>query len=153
MVIQDDALPCEHFEQAACAAIAARPDAAVAFFLGGQPAVTALATTLAMKERERWAVWSRRDWWPTVCAAYPVAMARHLADWVDTNHPSARGDDAPAGDFFRAHPTYEAWVTVPSLVQHPDDQPSLIGRVAMHGANPGRCARWMVEGDAREIVW
>lgn len=153
LVIQDDAIPCEFFTEAALAAIAAKPRAAVAFFLGGQPRTTAHAATLAMKKREPWATWAKRDWWPTVASSYPLAIARELAHWVDARKPESRGDDAPAGDFLRSKPLLEAVVTVPSLVEHPDDVVSLIGRKHMAGRNPGRCAKWLVKGDPREIVW
>lgn len=153
LVIQDDAIPCEGFAEAAEAAVAARPETAVAFFLGGQPRTTAHQATIAMRRREPWAAWSPRDWWPTVASCYPAAMARSLAAWVDARKPDARGDDAPCGDFFRAHPHLEALVTVPSLVQHPDDAPSLIGRKHMSGKNPGRTAKWLAQGDARTLTW
>ncbi len=155
LVIQDDTIPCRHFEEAAAKAIAARPEAAVCFFLGGHPAATAHAATLAMKKGERWARITRRDWIPTVATCYPQAMAAELAAWVDERYPHSRGDDAPVGNFFRAHwPTLEAWATVPSLVAHPDDVPSMVGRKALNGRNPGRVAKWFIgDADPREINW
>jgi len=154
LVVQDDATVCDHFPEAAAAAVEARPAAAVAFFLSPQCRRTCVNATIAMRARKPWADWNRADFWPTVASAYPVPVARQLADWVDGRGTEPRGDDAPAGDFFRAHPTIKALVTVPSLVEHPDDTPSLIGRKHMAGKNPARCAKWPIgDRDPRKITW
>lgn len=154
LVVQDDAVVCEGFAAAALSAVAARPEAAVAFFVSPQCRRTSHAATVALKARSPWAAWHRADFWPTVASAYPVAVARDLAAWVDARKPDSRGDDAPCGDYFRAHPGTAALVTVPSLVQHPDDVPSLIGRKYMSGKNPARCAKyWIGDKDASAIIW
>ncbi len=155
LVLQDDTIPCQHFEEAAVKAIAARPEAAVCFYLGGHPATTAHHATVAMRKGQRWVQISRRDYVPTVATCYPQAMATELAAWVDERYPHSRGDDAPVGNFFRAaYGRLEAWATVPSLVQHPDDTPSMVGRRALAGKNPGRVAKWFIgDADAREIAW
>lgn len=59
------------------------------------------------------------------------------------------------GEFLRAHRQIEAWATVPSLAEHSDDAPSLIGRKYMAGRNPGRVARFPIgeREDARLIRW
>ena len=153
VIIQDDATVGDHFVEAAEAAIAARPDTAIAFFVSPQCRRTVIDATMAMKKRDPWAPWHRSDFWPTVCSSYPVAVARQLADWVDATKQDSRGDDAPCGDFFRAHQTIRTAVTVPSLAEHPDDVPSLVGRKYLRGKNPARVAKWLVEGDPRRIRW
>lgn len=153
VVIQDDALPCVGFYQAAAAAISARPTAAVAFCVTPQARVTSHEMTIALKARQSWARWSPRDFWPLVCSSYPTAMAEEMQLWVDERKPDSRNDDSVTADFLRAR-RYEAWVTVPSLVQHGDDVPSLIGRKHMSGLNPGRLAKWWIgDGDPRAISW
>lgn len=157
LIVQDDAVPCEHFAEAAEAAIATKPDAAIAFYLGGQPVLTATAALRASIKHERWVRINPRDWVPTVATAYPLELARELADFGDArrvNGRPSRGDDSVAGDFFRINKhRIEAWATVPSLVEHPDDTLSLIGRRNMNGLNRGRVAKIMVQGDARAIRW
>lgn len=154
LAIQDDAVPCEHFAEAVLAAIEARPTAAICFFLGGHPPFTASLAMRARKEKRSWVQVATRDFVPTVATAYPREMALELADWVDEHKPGCRGDDAPVGDFFRVRRhLHQAWATVPSLVQHPDDQPSLIGRRHLSGRNPARCAKLLVSGDPRLIDW
>ncbi len=154
LIVQDDAVPCSHFTASVLAAIEARPNAAIAFFVSPQCRRSSHAMTMALKKREPWADWSRADFWPTVASAYPIGVARALADWVDAKKPDSRGDDAPCGDYFRTHPGTTALLAVPSLVQHPDDVPSLIGRKYMSGKNPARLAKYFIgEKDARTISW
>lgn len=154
LVIQDDTTVCEHFTEAAFAAIEKRPASAVCFFLGGQPAFTASHAMQAKKRGEHWVQIANRDFCPTVATAYPREMALALADWVDAVKSHTRGDDSVVGDFFRIRRhEYQAWATVPSLVQHPDDVPSQIGRKHLNGKNPGRVAKLLVEGDPRLIDW
>jgi hypothetical protein len=153
LIVQDDATVPDGFEEATRNAIAARPDAPIAFFVSPQARLTAHAMTHATAHRVPWARWETRDFWPTVCSSYPAKDAERIRDFVDRNDPGARGDDAPVGDAMRAL-RIPGFVTVPSLVEHPDDVPSLIGRKHMAGLNPGRLAKWPLgETDPRTIRW
>jgi hypothetical protein len=152
LIVQDDAEVCDHFEEAVTAAIEACEDACISFCTTPQCRRTMAAMTQAMKKREPWAAWDRADFWPVVCSSYPVAVARAAADWVDRHKPDTRNDDAPMGEFLRASGAC-AVATVPSLAQHPDDVPSLVGRKFMSGTNPARLAKWLVQGDPRTINW
>lgn len=153
LVIQDDALPCEFFAEAVLAAIAAKPNACISFCVTPQAHVTSQLMTMALKKREPWAKWSTRDHWPLVAASYPRELAERVADFVDERKPKTRGDDAPMAEALRVLRA-EAWATVPSLVEHLDDTPSLIGRRYMSGRNRARCAKyWIGDRDPRTIQW
>lgn len=155
LVIQDDTLVCDHFAEAAMAAVAARPDRIVSFFVAGAPARSARRLHHAASVCQHWAQLEPRDWCPAVALCFPAANAADLVVWADEQEiPERRtSDDAILGDWVRAR-GHVVLATVPSLVQHPDDVPSLIGTAHSSGRNPARVAACFVGGyDARKIDW
>lgn len=85
---------------------------------------------------------------PVVALAWPAALIRPALDYVDAQDwpPAFRSDDEIAGRCLR-HLRAEAYATVPSLVQHEDVLPSLIGRKAAAGADPARVAYCFASAD------
>jgi hypothetical protein len=145
-IVQDDAVPCYDFACHLDCAIGERPDAVLVLFLAAQPRLTSLAADRALHTGDPFAPLHLRDWMPAVAVSYPVAVAERILAWTDTvTGRHSRSDDHMLGRWHReqAHRAgVHVLVTVPSLVQHPDDVPSLIGNGnGSHGRNPSRVAR------------
>ncbi len=140
LIVQDDARPCHDFRAKAQAAVESRPDTIVALFLAGAPAKSARLARQAHRRGERWVLLHPNDWCPTVCTVWPRDLAVRFLAFTEERHALVRvGDDNVAGAFVTSEKV-PVWVTVPSLVEHPDVVPSLIGRKAGAGANGFRVA-------------
>lgn len=142
LVVQDDARPCDQFHERMMEAIAEHPDELVALFVPGIAPHRAKMMR-AMLRQERWA-WLRGGWYPVVALCWPARLAREFAEWSrDRLHPTLgekyRGDDGQVGAF-AGQRRLRVWATVPSLVEHPDVEPSLIGKPNRAGRNKGRVA-------------
>jgi len=156
LVLQDDAVPCRNLV-AACHLLA-RPEPVV-LFLGGAPVRMAMEARRAGVRGQRLVPWALRaaDWLPVVAVLWPVEVAGSFIEWCGSNRlpgdPNPRSDDAVAGRWARKT-RQQVWVTVPSLVQHADVEPSLIGRKARGGRSAWRVAfDWIGEGDPLQIDW
>jgi hypothetical protein len=141
LVVQDDAEPVDLFPMRAHPLICERPDVLIAFFT---PGVAPHRTKVrrAQIARDRWAVLTG-NWLPTVATCWPVRYAADFVEWANDKYGDRvgeqRGDDGPLGEWAsRSRATMCA--TVPSLIQHPDVEPSLVGRKASAGANRARVA-------------
>lgn len=155
LVLQDDVIPCRNLV-AACALLA-RPDP-VCLFLGGAPVRTAVLAKKALARGERFVPVHRAEWVPVVAVLWPVEAAQACLDWTSVNRlpgdPNPRSDDAVVGSWARREKV-AIWATVPSLVQHADVEPSLIGRRARAGRSLWRVAfSWIgEEQDPLQIDW
>lgn len=140
LVVQDDVRPCPDFARRARAAIDERPDDMVALFLAGAPHRSALLARQAFAEGRHWTLAHPRDWTPTVALAWPRRRRDEFLPWIEQKPKLVRvGDDNVVGEFVRRF-SIPVWVTVPSLVEHPDVEASLIGRRASGGQNRMRVA-------------
>jgi hypothetical protein len=154
LVLQDDAIPCRNL-LAACRMIAR--DVPVCLFLAGAPVRTAREATRAARRGERFVPVFATDWVPVVAVLWPVDLAQAVLDWAGENRlpgdPNPRSDDAVVGRWARKT-KQEVVATVPSLVQHPDDQPSTIGKKARQGRSAWRVAHmWIGDQDPLRIDW
>lgn len=149
LIVQDDAVPCLDFAAGVRAAVAARPAAPVVFWVGGAPRATALAVQRAADRCEAWAPVALRDWLPLVATCWPGPLAGRFVAWAagEKVRPRHRTDDDLAGRFMRAE-GFEAWATVPSLVEHGDEQPSLIGRPGGRASPARRASCWIGDWSA-----
>lgn len=156
LILQDDSEPCDHFAATALAAIEARPDSPIAFFVGGLPADACAAIRLASTKGQRWARLSPWSFFPAVASTWPIETVRQLLEWVDQAGVSkylTRADDAVLARFLQQK-RISPYATVPSLVQHPDIVTSTIGRKARAGADRGRVACLPIGNtDVRAITW
>lgn len=158
LILQDDATVCDGFRAAAEAAIAAQPDRIVVFFVGGNPREHARAVLNACWLDRPYAELDHNRWLPVVATSWPAHLIRPLLDFVDEQHwgPKMRADDEVVGRFLRAR-RITPLATVPSLVQHSDTVPSMVGRRAAGGADRGRVAACWVgdcdDCDAAAIDW
>lgn len=109
-----------------------------------------------MAHNSRYVTLPWRDFMPVVAVLWPLEAAREFLAWADDNpglpgQREPRSDDAMAGRWkMVGRKTVRA--TVPSLVQHPDTEPSLIGRRRSWGKDRGRVALFLAE-DALSYDW
>jgi hypothetical protein len=131
LVIQDDAVPCANFATAVERAVADKPENVLSLFVGGLRNRTRRDFHLALKNRQRWMPVYFRDIHHVVCTVWPVALAVSFLEWTEkAKIPGARpirSDDMVVGFWARTTRNH-VWATVPCLVEHPDDVPSLIRR-------------------------
>lgn len=152
LIVQDDAIPALGFPDGAAAAIAAKPDAIVAFFLAAMPARTVRLARAARAKREHWAQIHPYDFLPTVATAYPRGEVERFLRWADRAVARSQvGDDGIMGRYIRQH-RVAAYVTVPSIVEHPDDVPSTLRHRSPRHAKR-TASVWDPDLDARTIVW
>lgn len=151
LVLQDDALPCADFVAAARLAIAARPEGPIAFFAPAQPPEMAYRVRCARDRGETFAELEPRRWAPVVALCWPAALAVGFLDYVEAQGwpHHFRADDEAVGRFLRESGV-ALLASVPSLVQHPDIAPSLVGRRPRGGRV---AARYVGSEDALAIPW
>lgn len=155
VVVQDDVTLCTNFAEAVRRAVAARPDRLIALFVAGQPRTHVQAVWNAATRDLPWARLTNDKWFPVVAAVWPVALLQPLLDFVDaqTWPPNFRADDEIVGRFMRSY-EIDALATVPSLVQHEDMIPSMLGKRARNGEDPTRVACCFVgDCDPLTIDW
>lgn len=155
-VLQDDVRVCRNFPLAVEKIAEANPDVPVCLFLGGQPRRTAKDALRASKAGKRYVQLFFRDFVPVVGVLWPRHKAEEFLEWSrDARLPgqsNPRSDDAVVGRWMLMT-RQRVLATVPSLVQHPDEVPSLIGRRAHAGKDKGRVALLYCEGDPMGYDW
>jgi hypothetical protein len=159
VVLQDDSLPCINFEAALERVIAARPEAIISLFASGLNNVTRKDYYENSRRGSHWSPVNFRDIHHVIALVWPVGWARTFMEWTDNakipghGNKMPRSDDAIVGCWARKQ-KIEVWTTIPSLVEHPDDVPSTIGRRHMHGKERGRTAiDWIGDNDPLAIDW
>jgi hypothetical protein len=140
LVLQDDALVCARFRDAALAAASARPGDLLALFASGVPDHRD-AVLDACRRRAAWCVLDTVPWVPAVALLWPAGLIPKLLAFVDRQGWPAHftADDEKVWHWAQAEGV-TVWATVPSLVQHPDDVPSTLGMRALGGRDPARVA-------------
>jgi len=145
VIVQDDALPCSDFALKLLARVMERPDRLIALFLAGFPVKTAKKAREAMWCGERWADFQPNDFVGTVGLVWPVDLIPRFLEFCEGRFkPFHGGDDGKVAEFVK-HERITACTTGPSLLQHPDDGPSVYLRFRQ--ANAGkRTALFFDEG-------
>lgn len=140
LIVQDDAQLCRDFPAALEAVVASRPNDPLCLFVPGfAPNVQHILEACWRGDR-----WCALDWTtfvPVVAVVYPRETAHHVLRYaLGQQYPAFRAaDDSILGDFARDTRT-TFWATVPSLVEHPDRIPSLVGTAHFAGLAPHRIA-------------
>ena len=146
-VIQDDAIVCEGFVGLVSQAVGERPDDLISLFVGGLPGKSQIDFLRALKRRERWAPIYMPGITHVVAMVWPVVTAAAFVEWFPppykipgTKGPPYRSDDMVVGYWARITKR-QVWATVPCLVEHPDDVPSVAqGNRGGDGLDRGRMA-------------
>lgn len=153
LIVQDDVVPApgmvEVLDQIA-------RDVPVCLFLARLPRDTHPRVEQAVKMNRRYIRLSQRSFMPVVAVLWPIEKMIEFDGWTEENsylpgQREPRSDDAMAGRWKMIN-RQEVLATVPSLVEHPDVEPSTIGKVARGGLDRSRTAAFFA-ADAREYDW
>jgi hypothetical protein len=141
-------VPCKRFLHHAQKALAARPERVVAFYVGTNAILTYRSMLVAAATCEAWVAGHPASWVPCIALAMPAPFALSLGDFHDGTEPIA--DDDVVGRWCRTNgvPWY---ATIPSLVDHDDDAPSLMRTEWANGRRVAAC--WIGQADADMIDW
>lgn len=148
LVLQDDIIPCRHFLAHAKRALEAKPDRITAFYLGTNAIVTHRSMLVAASRCAAWVEGFPGAWVPALALAIPARLAHSLAAFHDGTAPIA--DDDVYGRWCRENglPWY---ATIPSLVNHDDEVPSLMRDQYARGSRRAAC--WVGEADPGLVDW
>jgi hypothetical protein len=148
LVLQDDIIPCRRFLDHARRALAARPSRITSFYLGMNATLTYRSMLVAAQDCSAWVLGSTDSWVPCLALAIPRDLTASLAEFDDGTRPVA--DDDVVGRWCRWHglPWY---ATIPSLVDHDDDAPSLMRSDWANGRRVAAC--WIGDADPGLIDW
>jgi hypothetical protein len=160
LIVQDDVCLSRNFPPAVTHIAEANPDLPVGLFLARLPNRVGNAALQAAKRRAHYLDIRLRinEFCPVVAVLWPVQKAKEFLTWTEANpsrlgHPAPRSDDGVLGRWV-ALTKQTVRFTIPSLVQHPDEVESVIGRKALWGADRGRVALFFSdEDDPLEIDW
>jgi hypothetical protein len=158
LLLQDDTIVCRNFSQAVLEIAEAKPHEPVCLFVPGAARHTVVEMSRAMKQRNPFARVKASGFVPVVAVLWPVAKAAEFLEWT-RRHPKRlgnfdlRSDDAAAAKWC-AHTGQTMWASVPSLVEHPDDVVSTIGKRASAGKDRGRVAAFYIgDADPLDVDW
>lgn len=118
-----------------------RPGALIAFYIGGgRPDYRRRARNLHAAG-ERWLRMWDMGHVPTVALCWPREHIERFLAWLPEGYRFKDPiiDDGATASYCKAHRP-ELFATVPSLVEHPDTERSLMGKVARAGGNRARVA-------------
>jgi len=143
---------CRNFAGAVDAISFSNHDVPVCLFLGGFPQGTAGQMRRALIAKKPYIRLLRSPIVPLVAVLWPKAKAEEFLAWGDAHPKMTRADDGNAGRWHR-DTGQEILVAVPSLVEHPDMEPSVKGgRRASWGKDPQRRAVCLAE-DGLAYEW
>ena len=160
LVIQEDTIVCRNFAGALLAIARSKPDDPVSLFLSWLPVPEKHAAYRAMIDGERYIRSVTSAFCPVVAILWPNSSAHSFLEWTRSGVklPNHRGfvasDDAVLARWInRCHRT--VWITVPSLVEHPDEAISVKGRqTTIWGPKtPRRALQWIGDADPLELDW
>lgn len=159
VIIQDDAIVSRNFLPALERIATANPNTPVSLFLSRTPRRTHNLALLRYG-RSRYVTTHQQDLVHVVGILWPVQKAREFNDWVEGNPLKIRGEQLTTSD----DAVLTRWMkltgqiircTVPSIVEHPDDVPSVVNQAKVSGgADRGRTASfWIGDGDPLDLDW
>jgi hypothetical protein len=127
VIVQDDALPCPDFHLRVESLLEEKPDRIVCLFVSQAPNVR-VAMLRALKNGQAWARLNPQGFTPVVCSVLPREVVEGLTEWADALPPNRhrRSDDFMLSQYAREK-RLEVWACVPSICDHDDSVPSLIG--------------------------
>jgi len=156
LIVQDDVQIADNFVPALHDIARTKPDDPVCLFLAKLPRDVSHEAAKAMKYGQRYVRVNWRSFLPIVAILWPTVKLREFRDWALANpglpgQRIPRSDDAMGGRWKMVN-RQTVWATVPSIVEHPDIEPSTIGTRASAGRDRGRVA-WLFARDAMRYDW
>lgn len=153
-ILQDDVTLCPGFAEIAPVAAAVHPEMLTAFYTQWWGA-SGMQAKSASGKQQRFSMIARHEWLPVVATCWPVGAPQECLSWL-TERPGAvtRADDGTVARWLRKSPR-KAVGTVPCLVDHLDEVPSLI-RNATRGSGVGKrraAVPWERIGDPASLAW
>lgn len=158
LVIQDDAVVCPNFGQAVERIAEARPQVPICLFVSGTRNATLKKYLRAMLAKQSYSTIWFQDFCPVVALLWPRQKAEAFLQWSSTaklpGMPNPRSDDAVVGSWMK-FTRQEILATVPSLVEHPDDTPSVKYDKLKdsYGSKTRRAIWWIEDGDPLLYDW
>jgi hypothetical protein len=156
VILQDDVLLAGNFAIGVRQIADAQPNDPVCLFLSRLPRDVSAQADRAYKQNRRYVRVNWRSFLPIVAVLWPRAKLVEFREWAESNpglpgQREPRSDDAMGGRW-KMLTRQTVWATVPSIVQHPDQEPSTIGRTAQWGRDKGRVAHLFTD-DAAAFDW
>lgn len=130
--IQDDATPCPGLRRAVERAVAARPGRLLVFYVGDRMPRFRDAILNACRADLPWAELEPRHWIPAVATCWPRDLIDGILDYTK-DRPAPIADDQLIGEYMKRI-GHVPLASVPSLVEHLDDGPPVMGKPRMPGA-------------------
>lgn len=155
LVVQDDADAVDGLLWACAAIVAAHPGRPVVMWHSTAPRENLPGLQAACAQDVPLVELPSRRWCPVVGLLWPVELVAPALEWIDAQTWPAQfvADDEIVGQAFRALGVVPL-ATVPSLVEHPDVEPSITGMRAWAGEDPSRVAWCYDPGlDVRAVDW
>jgi hypothetical protein len=153
LILQDDVTLAANFAASVTRIAGANPERPVCLFLARLPRDASSKAERAMKQNVRYVPISLRSFLPIVAVLWPRAKLLEFSEWADANpglpgQREPRSDDAMAGRW-KMLKRQHVVACVPSIVEHPDVEPSTVGRQSMWGKDRGRVAALFTDDAAR----
>jgi hypothetical protein len=154
LILQDDVRLVKNFVPAVKSIAKAQPETPVCLFLGRLPRDASSKAERAQKTNRRYVELSRRSFLPVVAVLWPRHKLIEFREWAIENpylfgRVDTRSDDAMAGRW-KLVMRETVLCSVPSIVEHPDEAPSTVGRTQQWGKTRARSAA-LLASDA--MVW
>ncbi len=160
-ILQDDVLVCRNFQPAVEIIRDVYPDIPICLFVGSSKTKTLRNYKQALHSRFRYASIWFQDFLPVVAVLWPREKVEEFLEWSRDaklpGMPNPRSDDAVVGSWMR-FTKQRVLATVPSLVEHPDDTPSVKWSKGTSvpsgtGNKRQRAYTYIGEGDPLELDW
>lgn len=141
LIVQDDVRVCNDFAATLGRMLKHKRDDPIALFLSRLPRADYVAALRARKSGRSFIIMRGRGFCPVVGMVWPIEKSQDFLRWTHTARlpggKTPRSDDAAVAHWMQ-HTKNRVLACVPSIVQHPDVEESIIGLRAMWGRNKSR---------------
>ena len=145
LIVQDDTRPVRDFHARASAALERAPEGLTAFYVSGAFPQRTKQMRKAIADGEPFIRLWKPGYVPTVATAWTPALIEAFLEWLPSYYfPNPTRDDGAVGTWAKKAGIL-THATAPCLVQHPDEEPALMGRRPRAGANRARVAAVFVD--------
>ncbi len=157
LIVQDDTVPAPRFAKAVKQIAQAHPNAPVCLFLGRLPRDASMEARRALTDDRRYVRLAMRSFLPVVAVLWPRAKAEEFLAWTQEGAqlPGVRGEprsDDAVGGRWKMVTRQAVYACVPSIIEHPDEVDSTIGKRSAHSKAVPRTAAHIAE-DAGAYDW